>query len=49
MAKTIWYVYENLNDPSDKIVVAAGKAVASIYRRVAGPFSSKSEADKAAR
>jgi len=48
MGKTVWYVYENLNNPADKIVVVGTKAVASIYRKIAGPFSSKTKADKAA-
>lgn len=49
MGKKVWYVYENLNDAADRIVVSGDKTVASIYRRISGPFPSKREAEKAAR
>jgi len=42
-----WLVYENLNNPTDRIVAAADHVVAGIYVKIAGPFTDKKEADKA--
>ena len=42
-----WLVYENLNNPADRIIAAADQVVAGIYIKIAGPFADKSEAEKA--
>jgi hypothetical protein len=44
-----WYVYQNLNDASDKLVLSEDMAVAAIYSLVGGPFDSKAEAEAFAR
>ena len=49
MAGTRWYVYQNLNDTSDKLVLNGDMAVAAIYALIGGPFDSKEEAEAFAR
>ena len=46
MAAKKWYVYENLNDRSDRLVLSEDKVVAGIYAIIGGPFDSKEEAKK---
>lgn len=41
-----WYVYENLNNPSDRLVLSDDQIVAGIYTIVGGPFDSRSEAEE---
>ncbi len=39
-----WYVYENLNNPDDRLVLSEDMIVAGVYTIVGGPFDSKEEA-----
>lgn len=49
MASKRWYVYANLNDKSDKLVLTEDMVVAAIYSLIGGPFDSKEEAEEYAR
>ena len=40
-----WYIYENLNNPSDRLVLSDDQIVAGVYTIVGGPFDSKQEAE----
>ena len=46
MASKRWYVYANLNDATDKLVLTEDMVVAGVYNMIGGPFDSKEEAQE---
>lgn len=49
MAAKKWYVYENLNNPADRLVLADDQVVASVYTIIGGPFNTEAQAREALR
>lgn len=48
MAAKQYYVYRNLNDPADCIVINGDEVALGIYEEAAGPFKSREEAERKA-
>jgi len=48
MASQQFYVFQNLNDPADCIVITGDEVALGIYELAAGPFSSREEAERKA-
>lgn len=44
-----WFVYENLNDPKDLLVLDEDQVVIGIYSLVGGPFRSQEDAEEFAK
>ncbi len=40
-----WFVYENLNDPGDRLILSDDQIVAGVYLIVGGPFQTRQEAE----
>lgn len=46
MAVREYYIYRNLNDPSQVVVASERELVAGTFEMVAGPFASREIAEK---
>lgn len=44
--KKRWYVYENINDSADRLVLDEDQVVIGVYALIGGPFESKEEAER---